>query len=813
MKFTINWLKEYVDIDLPTVALAERLTMLGLEVDSVCDLHSGLAGIMVARVLAVQPHPNADRLVLCEVAVGDERKQVVCGAPNVRPGLITAIALPGVMMPSGMRIGKAKIRGVASEGMLCSEKELGISEEQAGIMELPEQTVIGRSLADALELEDSLIEVDLTPNRPDCACVLGIAREVAGFTGTALNIPIQGNVPELHGVDVPFAIEVAASDDCPRYAARLLRNVKIGPSPWWLRKRLLSVGLRPVNNVVDITNFVMLELGQPLHAFDFNKLAGDKIVVRRAAQGESIVTLDGVERRLNAEMLLIGDAEKPVAIAGIMGGENSEVSDGTSEILLESACFDPVSIRRTARLLNMGTEASYRFERGVDPGGTVMALERATRLIVEIAGAEVTPDGIDRCRGKMARPSITLRVSRARDLLGMALSAAEITGFLEGIAIKVEEKDADTLLVTPPTFRVDLDREIDLIEEITRLKGYNEITATLPKVHMSFPEQDESRGLVKQTAVFMAAHGFFEAINYSFVAEQHFDGLMLAADDPARTAVHLLNPLSEEQQIMRTTLLPGLLENVRRNINHQNNDIRLFEIGKVFRPRSGEALPHEQVRLSALLSGRRYPDSPLLHFGAESVDIFDVKGVVEPLLQELRIPDVTSDFGITAKEQSPPYAEASCFVILKTAAAARKLGSFGKVGCDVLRFFGIKQDVYFLDLNLEVIAGISPAAKSFASLPRFPSVKWDIAVLVPEHVAAGDMLKAVLAGNEPLVEWAEIFDVYRGKSVKSGYKSVAIAVTYRSDKQTLEDEAVNRVHQKLIKMLGRRFEAQLREAV
>ena len=522
MKFTLNWLKEYIDLDLPVEVVADKLTMLGLEVDNVVELYRDLEPVKVAKIVAVRPHPDADRLTLCDVTLGDEKFQVVCGALNARSSLLTPIALPGVTLPTGMKVKKAAIRGQQSSGMLCSEKDLGISEDHSGIMELPASARAGESLPEALALLDTLIDVDLTPNRPDCTSVIGIAREVAGFTNQKLRQPVKNDVPELTGAGVPFSVEVLDPEDCPRYAARLLKNVTIAPSPWWLRQRLLAVGLRPINNVVDITNLVMLEYGQPLHAFDFHRLGGSKIVVRRARVGENILTLDGVKRELDQEMLLICDADKPVAIAGIMGGENSEVIDTTRDILLESACFNPLSVRRTARHLNLGTEASYRFERGVDPELAPKAMERAVQLLVEVTGAEAVGNGYDCVAGVTPLATLKLRVSRCNDLLGLQLDAGEIARCLESIELMVNLEDEDTLLVTPPSFRVDLEREVDLIEEVARLQGYNEIPTTMPTVPMSFPEQQESLQLRGELAAMLVAQGFFEAVNYSFVDENHF---------------------------------------------------------------------------------------------------------------------------------------------------------------------------------------------------------------------------------------------------------------------------------------------------
>ncbi len=810
MKFTLNWLKEYIDVDLPVEVVADRLTMLGLEVDNVTELFLGLDAIKVARIVNVRPHPDADRLTLCDVSLGAGEFQVVCGAPNARPGLITAIALPGVTLPSGLKVKKAAIRGQESSGMLCSEKDLGISEDHSGIMELPSTAKEGDSLADALTLRDTLIEVDLTPNRPDCTSVLGIAREIAGFTNQKLRQPVNYELPPLTGAGVPFSVEVLDPEDCPRYGARLLQNVTISRSPWWLRQRLLAVGLRPINNVVDITNLVMLEYGQPLHAFDFHRLSGGKIVVRRARTGEHIVTLDGEKRQLDQEMLLICDAEKPVAVAGVMGGENSEVTDSTRDILLESACFNPLSVRRTARQLNLGTEASYRFERGVDPEVAPRAMERAVQLLVEIAGAEVVANGYDCVAGIKPPQAIKLRVSRTNDILGLQLAASEVCRYLESIELKVTRADADTLLVAPPSFRVDLEREIDLIEEVARLRGYNEIPTSMPVVPMSFPEQQQGLGLRKKLAAMLVSRGFFEAINYSFVDENYFDRLQLQTDDPVRSAVTLLNPLSEEQKIMRTMMLPGLLQNISRNTSRQSNDIRLFEIGKVFHPVAGEPLPRENMRVAGVISGRRCPGGSLLHFGTVPVDIYDCKGVVAAVLQEVRLAKIARLEFNHERNAVPSFIQPGFYMVYR--AGDSFLGCIGKIDADVLKSFGVKQDVFYFDLDLDLMTELEPEGKIFRPLPKFPSVNWDIALIVPEETAAGELLTAIDNAGEEIVEAAEIFDVYRGDAVAAGHKSVAISLTYRSAEQTLDDKTVNRVHQRLITMLEERFQGRLREA-
>ncbi|MEW6521097.1 MAG: phenylalanine--tRNA ligase subunit beta [Thermodesulfobacteriota bacterium] len=807
MKFTFDWLRQFVDVNAAPQELADRLTMAGLEVDAVEELFAGLDQVKVAEILAVAPHPDADRLVVCQVAVGPETVQVVCGAPNARPGLFSALALPGAVLPGGLSIKKSKIRGQVSHGMLCSERDLGISDNHGGIMELTWLRESGVDLVQALELRDTAIEVDLTPNRPDCASVMGIARESAAFYGRSLQPPVTArDIPRLTGENCQFSVTVL-HEDCPRYAARLLKKVKIGPSPWWLRKRLLAVGQRPINNVVDVTNFVMLEYGQPLHAFDFAKLGGGAIVVRRAGEGETLTTLDGVQRSLDADMLMICDAERPVAVAGVMGGANSEVDEHTTEVLLESACFSPLSVRRTARRLNLATEASYRFERGVDPELPPLAMERAVRLLCQVAGAEVADNGVDWAAGVKKNAPITLRVSRVNDLLGYAFQAEEISRMLSAIEIEVRPlENGDTLQVTPPSFRVDLEREIDLIEEVARLKGYNEFPQTMPLVPMSAAWQDPARRLRQDVAAAMTAQGFFEAINYSFVNPRHLDMLGLAEDDGRRRTVQLKNPLAEDQSVLRSMLLPGLLDNVRRNVNYQVTDIRLFETGKCFVPGPGLEQPEEKNYLTAVLSGRRLPGAPLLHTGEEKCDIYDVKGVIETLLASLGFSAVAFAH---SRETGEPYCEPDTFA--RITVQGRDLGCFARLTRKALSQFGIKQDVFFLNLQLDALLVAAKDSKQFAALPKFPSVRWDIAVVVPEQVRAGEIVEAIAHSGISLIEQAELFDVFRGGAISKGMKSVAIKVTYRSAEQTLDDETVNREHQKIIDMLLNRFGGQLRE--
>jgi phenylalanyl-tRNA synthetase beta chain len=814
MKFTIDWLNRYVDTDgITAEQLAGHLTMLGLEVDAVVSLHQDLAPLKTATIVSAQPHPDADKLTLCQVAVGDETLQIVCGAPNARAGLNTVIALPGTTLPGDFRIKKSKVRGVESCGMLCSERELALSDSHTGIMELPEGTAHGQSFIATMGLEDTMIEVDLTPNRPDCASVIGIAREIAGKLQRKLRLPVDN--ARVDTTSTKFTVDIESPDLCPRYAARLIEGVKIGPSPMWLRNRLTAIGLRPINNVVDITNFVMMEYGQPLHAFDFDNLEDGKIIVRQPKPDETtFTTLDGTVRQLNPDMLLICDGKKPVAMAGIMGGINSEVTEATTTVLLESACFNPVSIRKTARQLNLATDASYRFERGVDPDGVCNAMDRAVQLLCELAGGTAENAGHDVYPGRQPLRVLPLRISRASSLIGVDLDAERIAALLESIGIRCSRKAGDVLQVEPPSFRIDIEREADLIEEIARLYGYDNIPVTLPQVSLSYPEQDQGR--LKRTAICksLTGIGFSEAINYSFTTDKYLSHLQLPDNDTRRSFVRLLNPLSEEQGIMRTSLLPGLLENVDRNIRFQMTSVKLFEIGKVFISTGPSTQPTENTRLAGVLTGNRHGYNAPLHFREEYVDILDTKGAVEYILGQMRLnlpgsPDCI-EFRIPVSGEVEVFAMPAEFLLICHQDTI--VGSLGRFRPEILRGFGIKHDVYFFDIDFDALCKLTIAPKSFIALPVYPSVKRDMAFVVPATIAAGDMIKAIADSRDPLIEDVCIFDVYQGKNIKNGYKSVAISVTFRSATKTLTEKNVEKSNRKIVDLLMDKFGASLRDA-
>ncbi|BHH83756.1 phenylalanine--tRNA ligase subunit beta [Desulforhopalus sp. 52FAK] len=814
MKFTLNWLKDYIDTgDLTPEQLSDELTMLGLEVDSVTPLFQDLAVLKTGLVVSREKHPDADKLSLCQVQIGEETHQIVCGAPNVREGLAVVVALPGAVLPGNFKIGKSKIRGVKSFGMICSERELGLSNEHDGIMELPEGTEHGQAFIDAMGLSDLCIDVDLTPNRPDCASVIGVAREVASVVGNKLTMPVENATIEETSNE--FSVEIRNPELCPRYAGKLIKDVKIGPSPWWLRKLLISVGLRPINNVVDITNFVMLEYGQPLHAFDFDNLEGGKIIVRTPTESElNFSTLDETERKLDADMLMICDAKQPVAVAGVMGGLNSEVSDTTTNVLLESACFNSVSVRKTGRKLNLSTDASYRFERGVDPEGTINALERAAQLIAELGEGSMGNDGIDSYPGKVAIEPIALNVSRTNTLLGIELSSQQISDMLSSIDLQCEAEGDNIIKVTAPAFRVDIEREADLVEEVARLYGYNNIPTSLPTVNLSYPAQDPSRLKRLSICQKMTTIGYTEAINYSFIADKHISMLGIDAKDSRFASVKLLNPLSEDQAVMRTTLLPGLLENVKRNINFQRPAVKLFELGKVFYPQGVNEQPIEENRLAGLLSGNVHGEGAPLYYKHSPVDIFDAKGCVEFICREMGLGNISDDsalqFTIPEENQGEVYSTSGYSLDLYY--NDEKIGSVGRIKDNILRNFSIKNEVYYFDLDFDALCGLDTKNIKFSSLPVYPSVKRDIALVVEEQVSAGQLLSAVQTSKDKLIENSEIFDVFQGEKIPTGYKSVALTITYRSQTKTLTEKNVEKSHSKIVRMLTEKFGGSFRNA-
>ncbi|RZB37238.1 MAG: phenylalanyl-tRNA synthetase beta chain [Desulfobacteraceae bacterium Eth-SRB2] len=803
MKVSLSWLKEYVDVDINVNDLADALTMAGLEVEAVSDRYDYLNNVVIGRLAKIDPHPNADKLKLCRVDIGDRIITVVCGAPNAKNDMLVPCAMPGTCFPKGTILEKNIIRGEASEGMLCSEMELGLGANSDGIMELGQSYSVGFPLNKALGLSDPVLEIDLTPNRPDCLSIIGTAREIAAFQKKKVTYPEILLPKSFDDISDYTSITLMSPELCPRYAASLVFDITVGPSPFWLQDRLVSVGLKPINNIVDITNFVMMETGQPLHAFDFDRLAENRIVVRTAREGEAFITLDGKERRLDPEMLMICDGEKPVALAGVMGGLNSEIEDSTTKVLLESAYFDPVCIRKTSKKTGLNTDASHRFERGVDPKGTITALNRATQLIAEIGGGKLVKGTIDEYPNTFPDRAIDFSVTALNRRLGIGLDINDIENHLKSIEFQVHKIGNDRLQVIPPSCRVDITRFEDITEEIARLFGYNNIKTTFPLIpaearHPS--KKIESRDGIK---CLMTGLGFNEAINYSFVSNLSCDRLNLEPDDKKRRVINVLNPLSEDQSVMRTSLIPGLLETMKFNISVQNRNLKLFEIGNVFfNTGQKDSLPDEVEMLAGLWTGKRVD---AVWFSKEiNCDFYDIKGAVEELLRKLGI--VNTDF-----THMPP---ASCFytkpgftaqIIIKE----ESIGLVGELHPKVLSNYDLKQTVFIFELNFDRLINYMPDTKSVSPIPKFPATSRDITLIVNKDIETNNILQNVIDLNEEMVEDLHLFDVFEGNPIPAGRKSISFRITYRSSSETLEDTRVNNLHKSISDRLLKKVDATL----
>ncbi len=801
MKVSLNWLKDYVDIQMDLKDLVNLLTMAGLEVEEVSSVGEGLEKTIVAEIESIQKHPNADRLSWVKVKTGEENLSIVCGATNIREGQKVPLALVGAKLPNGLEIKRSKIRGVTSEGMLCSEVELGLGEDASGIMILSPDLPVGRNLAEALGLKDVILNLSITPNRPDCLCVIGVAREIAALTHQRVKYP-KISIPD-QGEEIYQRTSVTLLDPdlCPRYVARMMEGVKIGPSPFWMKNRLEKVGIRSINNVVDVTNYVMMEYGQPLHAFDFELLEEGRIVVRRAKEGETFFTLDGVKRTLGKEMLVICDGVKPVAIAGVMGGLNSEIKEDTKVVLLESAYFSPKENRWTSKQLGLETEAAYRFGRGIDYGGCVTAANRASQLIRELAGGRIVEGVID-AYPKVIKPNpIRLRLKRIHQILGIEVPSEKVKDYLKGLELDVSEGDGEDFIVQPPTFRRDLEREIDLIEEIARMDGYENIPTTLPQGSPS-GEEGNKELLIEKKAINLLVHlGYHEVITYSFTSPASCDRIGLRPDDPRRKQIRILNPLTEDFSVMRTSLIPGLLEVVRYNLSRKNLNLKLFELKKIFLHQEGEKLPREVKYLTGLAMGM--DQEPHWASPPRPIDFYDIKGAMESLLEELQLKRVRFK-----RAKDVPYLHPG-----KTSrifVEEKEVGVLGEIHPDVLSHYGVQERVYLFEINFEEIVLRVEEGRWFQPLPKFPEVFRDLSVVVGEEVEAERIGEAIWGLKEPFIKEVRLFDVYQGPPIPKGKKGVSYRIRYQAPDRTLTDEEVNQFHEKVILQLKEGLGAELR---
>lgn len=794
MRVSLSWLNELVRVDVPAARLAEMLSMSGTKVETIVEPAKDISGVVVAEVLAIADHPNADNLVLVDVALPGESERVVCGVRNFSVGDRVPYARIGARLP-GLEISERKIRGEVSRGMLCSGAELGISKDHAGILVLPPDAEVGTDVSSVLGLDDTMLELELTPDRPDCTGMIGIAREVAALLGHELQLPdasaeAGGSSPS--GV----AVKIADAEGCPRYLARYVEDVTVGTSPSWMSSRLLAAGIRPISNVVDATNYVMLETGQPLHAFDADKIKDRSIVVRRARARERFRTLDGVDRKLDAADLMIADSTRALAIAGVMGGEDSEVSPGTTSVVLEAAYFDPVSIARTSRRHGLRTEASSRFEKGMDPEVLPFAAARAVELMAETAGGRVSPEVVDAYPKEIARRTVSLRPRRASAVLGVEISAREQADRLRSIGLGVAEA-GETLDVEVPGFRPDLVQEVDLIEEVGRLAGFERLPATLPPgVAGSLDAMQKTERRVRRI---LAGLGLREAWTSSFGREGDPDDLGLPRNHPSRKRVQIANPMSEDEATLRTTLVPGLLRSVAHNAAHQISDVALFELARIYEP-VGRDLPQEPLVLAAVLSGRNA--QPSWTETREPWDFFGAKGVLESLFQTLDL----GRLAVEAATGMPFHPTRAASVKLKDDA----IGVLGELHPDVCGRFDVPEGTVAFEIAIAPITANLPARVVVEELRRFPSIYIDVAIVVDETVAAESVDEVVRSEGAPELVGARLFDVYRGDQIEPGRKSLAFALELNDRERTLTDEDGVRVRDRIVAALEDRFGARLR---
>ena len=814
MKLSYNWLKEYLKCDLSPEQVAEAMTSIGIEVDSVEMqevIPGGLKGVVVAQVLTCEPHPDSDHLHVTTVDDGSpEPVQVVCGAPNVAAGQKVLFARIGTVLPGDFKIKKSKIRGVESFGMICAEDELGIGISHEGIKVLPESAVVGTSAKEYLQLKDeAVIEYEITANRIDAASHIGVARDLYGYLKSR-DIPCQLCIPSVEafceGDGAAMPVEVLDSKGAPRYAGITVQGVKVAPSPEWLQERLLSIGLKPINNVVDISNFVLFETGQPLHTFDADKVRGGKVIVRRAAEGEPIRTLDGVDRKLAACDMVIADAEGPMCIAGVFGGEDSGVSDGTVNVFIEGAYFDPVSIRKTAKSQTLSTDASFRFERGADPEAALYAAKRAAMLIREVAGGTVVGKVQEVYPQPIQRVLIALDYNKIEHFIGKKIGHDTIEKILEGLNYQFVEKHEGGALVAAPTYMVDVTRECDVVEEILRIYGYNNIE--LPgSLRMSVnpsqqPDPEATRNAISN---WLAANGFVETMNNSLTKEEYYTRLETF---PASRCVHIVNPLSQDLNVLRQTLLPSGLEVVAYNLNRQATSLRFFEYGSVYQrlpEGDGTTLAgYEEHRcFSLFLSGT--PDKAWRTPALKS-NFFQLKGYVEALMARYRI-DVTS----LAMGAAPADLFSDGITYSLPGKEPKLLATLGTLNPALCKRFGVKQPVYAAEINWEVLFTLIKRDKfSFKELPKFPEVRRDLALLLDEGVAYADVRKAAVRAGKKLIKSVTLFDVYRGEKIPAGKKQYALNFVLQDPERTLTDMEVEKTMERVLTTLQNDFGAILR---
>ncbi len=795
MNIPMNWIKDYVDIDCDIETYCDAMTMSGTKVETYEVTGEEITNVVVGKIESIEAHSDADKLVVTQVDVGAELIQIVTGASNISVGDYVPVALPGAELSEGLKIKKGKLRGVASNGMLCSVEELGLDREdypeapEYGIYLFGEPQKPGSDVKPFFGLGDAVVEYEVTSNRADCYSIIGIAREAAATFGKPFKFP-EINYAEVEGdINTCASVDVLDGDLCPRFMAKVLVDVNIGPSPKWLQDKLRSVGLRPINNLVDITNFIMVEMGQPMHAYDLEELEDGKIIVRRAHEGEIMKTLDGEDRVLDSSMLVIADKNEPIGIAGLMGGEGSKVKDNTRSILFEAANFKPASIRHTSKKIGLRTDASTKFEKNLDPNNVELAINRACQLAEMIGAGKVLKGTIDVYKNKRKKNIVGYNPDNINRLLGTSVTEEQMIGYFKSLELEVDEANRT---VTTPTFRADIEREADLAEEVARLYGYDKIPVTLASGTPTVGKKTFEQKIEDITKLVMEDHGFNEAMTYSFESPKSFDKLNLPEEDGIRKAIVIDNPLGEDFSVMRTTTVNGMMEALSNNYAKRNKMVRLYEIGKTYLPDAVplKKLPTEKVNLTVGLYG--------------DCDFFEAKGVVETLFERLNCLDNTAFAPSKEKAFLHPGRQAS--VTVKGCYA----GFIGEIHPDVCDNYGISEKVYVMELDMTVITEAASLDHVYTPVPKYPAVLRDIAMLVKDEVLAGDIDKVIRQRGGSYLERCDLFDVYKGKQIEAGYKSVAYSLSFRAADHTLKEKEIDKAMKKIMNGLEFELGAKLR---
>lgn len=809
MQVSIKWLKDYIDFTETPEQLADKLTMAGIPVENVVDPGEGLEKVVTGRIEKLEPHQNSDHLQICTMNVGlAENIIIVTGAQNVAEGQVVPVAMVGAHLPNGMKISKGKLRGVASNGMLCSAQELKLDleklpeEQKTGIFILPSDTPVGIPAKDVLGLNDVVLEFELTANRADCFSVFGLVREIAAITGNKPHFPeIKVNEDDNTKLNDIFSVEIADPDLCSRFSTRMLKNVKIGPSPEWMQQRLEGAGIRSINNVVDVTNFVMIELGHPMHAYDYDKITGKKLIARRAIEGEELHTLDDTSRKAKGEMLVIADSEKAAGLAGIMGGFETEITD-TTTVVLESADFYGPCIRRTARACGLSSEASGRFERGVDSETTIKALDRAAQLLQEMGACTVCEGIVDVYPNPKQANYVTFTPEQINNHLGTNIAKDVMLNIITSVGFDVTKDENDEITVKVPSWRNDVTCMADISEEIARLHGFDKIKSTLPNGVSMQGTQSAKQTFIDKVKASLSSQGLYETISFALTNEETFNKLNIPQDSPLRKAVPIMNPLSDEYPLVRTTLLSSIFDNLARNLARKNDDVALFEVGSVFFPKALPVteLPDEVVKIAGAITGRRNAQG--WNQTNDMVDFYDAKGIIEELFANLRVTRYTVEAG-THYAMHPG----------KTALFKKGrdvIATVGEVHPAVLSAYGITKPVYIFELDATTVMKYMAKDLKYKALPKYPATSRDLAMLVDVDVNAADIEKAMTKAAGQNLTQITLFDVYTGKQVEEGKKSLAFSLTFQSNDKTLTDAEIDPAIEKIVAKLQKDFNANLR---